>query len=63
MKGTYEIKDYEVALGEITETRQAIYYYNTFGAEETRERYTNDYIIQVGYIERNSVIAEQQDED
>jgi hypothetical protein len=63
MKGTYQIKDYEVILGEITETRQAIVYYNTFGVEETRERYTNDYIIQVGYSERNSVIAEQQDED
>jgi hypothetical protein len=63
MKGTYEIKDYEVALGEITETRQAIIYYNTFGVEETGERYTDDYIIQAGYVERNSIVAEQQDEE
>lgn len=60
-KRTYEIQEYTVTIDSIEETRNAIIYYNEIGAEVTREFYIEGAEILPGYVEKNSVISDQQD--
>lgn len=60
-KKVYEIQDYTVSINDIEETRKAIIYYNEIGVEATREFYIEGGEILPGYVEKNSVISDQQD--
>ena len=62
-KRTYDIQEYVVNIDGNDETRNVIIYYDEIGAESTREFYLEVNQILPGYIERNSVISEQQDPD
>lgn len=57
----YEIQDYTVIINDVEETRKTIIYYNKIGEEITREFYIEGDEILAGYVEKNSVISEQQD--
>ena len=60
-KKIYEIKYYTVNIDDIEEIRRTIIYYNEIGIEITREFYVDDMIIPSGYVEKNSLVSEQQD--
>jgi hypothetical protein len=62
-KKTYELQNYTVIIDGIEEIRTSVVYYNEIGLEITREFFIDENSILPGYIERNSVIAEQQDPD
>ena len=62
-KRTYDIQEYVVNIDGNDETRNVIIYYDEIGAEFTREFYLEGNQILPGYIEKNSVISEQQDPD
>jgi len=64
MKGTYEILNYNVNTSKGNENRQMIVYYDNGGKEETRELYYPLYDLDHrGYVERNSIVSAQQDEE
>jgi len=60
-KRTYEIQEYTVLIEDIEETRNSIVYYDEIGLEVTRELYTEPGDILSGYVEKSSIVAEQQD--
>ena len=60
-KNVYEIRDYVVNINGNDETRSEIVYYDALGAEVTRALYTSIDDILPGYVEKSSVISEQQD--
>jgi len=60
-KSTYEIREYVVNIDGNDETRSVIVYYDALGAEVTRAFYTGIDDILHGYVEKSSIIAEQQD--
>lgn len=62
-KRTYDIQEYTVNIDGNDETRNVIIYYDEIGIEFTREFYLEGNQILPGYVERNSVISEQQDPD
>jgi hypothetical protein len=62
-KRTYEIQEYTVLIEGIEETRNAIVYYDEIGLEVTRELYTEPTDMLSGYVEKSSIVAEQQDEE
>lgn len=57
----YEIQDYVVIVNDVEETRKVIIYYDEIGVEVTREFYIESGEILPGYVEKNSVISDQQD--
>lgn len=62
-KKAYEIQEYVVTIDGNDETRKVAIYYDILGAEVTREFYVDGNETLPGYVEKNSVIAEQQDEE
>jgi len=62
-KSTYEIQEYTVEIDGNYEIRNVIIYYDGMGIEVTREFYIEGNTILPGYVERNSVISDQQDPD
>lgn len=49
MKGTYKILEYKVNIGKEEKTKKKIVYFNLKGEEETKELYTDNYVIRQGY--------------
>lgn len=62
-KRVYVIQEYVVNIDGNDETRKVVIYYDALGAEVTREFYFPDLGIRSGYVEKSSVVSEQQDEE
>jgi hypothetical protein len=61
-KKTYEINEYIVLFENgVEEIRNSITYYNELGMEITKEFYFPNIGIRSGYVEKSSVVADQQD--
>jgi hypothetical protein len=62
-KRVYEIQEYVVNINGNDETRKVAIYYDTLGAEVTRVFYVDGDELISGYVEKSSVISQQQDEE
>jgi hypothetical protein len=59
----YDIQEYVVNINGNDETRKVAIYYNSVGIEVTREFFNDGNETLTGYVEKNSVISVQQDEE
>lgn len=62
-KRVYEIQEYIVTIDGNDETRKVAIYYDALGAEVTREFFIDGNETLPGYVEKSSVVSEQQDEE